>query len=322
MICPRDTASQGGARQAGLDLLRGLAALAVMSFHFLEAADSAAPGFPQFKLGQVGVQVFFALSGYVIMLTAQRTPDRRSFALARFYRLYPAFLACMLLTTAWVFAWNLSVWKVTPLEWVANLTMFPAAFGAGAVDGPYWTLGYELMFYVLVAALLPWVKRGYALHYCVVYLLISPMLPDFSARCCACFVIGVALHEVERDRVMGLAVLVGAILCGRNFGQTLIALLAVAGGLSISVPYRLSGFALQVGALSYPLYLVHHHIGWTIVPLGGPVVGVVPALVVATVVVLAASRCINLFVEIPFARWRKERVRPRISRVFADSPSG
>ena len=40
---------------------------------------------------------------------------------------------------------------VSMKDWFINLTMMPSYFGAKPIDGVYWTLGIEIIFYVLVA---------------------------------------------------------------------------------------------------------------------------------------------------------------------------
>jgi len=80
-----------------LDLLRFLAALAVVLYHFtyhLRDSETAVDLFPSIGRvgmhGYLGVNLFFMISGFVILWTARdRTPS--GFVLSRITRLYPEF---------------------------------------------------------------------------------------------------------------------------------------------------------------------------------------------------------------------------------------
>ena len=292
-------------RVAGLDLLRGLAALAVVVFHLTWAAHRADPSVPPFKAGHLGVEVFFVISGYVILMSAYRSHDRRAFALARLIRLYPTYLICMGLTTAWVF--GLGVWRfeVSPSAWLLNLTMVPGWFHVRCLDGVYWTLGYEVGFYVVVAALLPAAKRGYALHLSAAFLLVLPLL-SLGLRNASFFTMGIALYEFRRNRLFAVVVLSAAIVIGHHLDMTLVAPLLVAVAASVPAPRRFGAWA---GAVSYPLYLLHDDIGWVLVLLYGGALGGWGglALGVSTIVLLAAS--VQHFGERPISAFLKSAVK-------------
>src|SRR6267378_8118287 len=81
-----------------------MAACAVMLFHYTfrgpqdHAWAVSFPFFGQiFKYGYLGVDVFFILSGFVILLTAY-DKDAIAFTVARIVRLYPAYWICVTLT--------------------------------------------------------------------------------------------------------------------------------------------------------------------------------------------------------------------------------
>ncbi len=92
-------------RLASLDLLRVVAALAVVAFHYLfrgaagdPMLDVAYPALAPFALaGYLGVNLFFLISGFVIAWSAEGR-DGVNFAIARFARIYPGFVASMTIT--------------------------------------------------------------------------------------------------------------------------------------------------------------------------------------------------------------------------------
>jgi peptidoglycan/LPS O-acetylase OafA/YrhL len=90
-----------GSRLPGLDLMRGLAILWVMPFHFRSVLPSALSAIG--RTGWMGVDLFFVLSGYLISSQLLRPylagsrPSLRDFYLRRAFRVLPAFLAVLLI---------------------------------------------------------------------------------------------------------------------------------------------------------------------------------------------------------------------------------
>ncbi|HEV3023233.1 MAG TPA: acyltransferase, partial [Pirellulales bacterium] len=140
-----------------LDALRGLAALAVVSFHFTCRFDGlfghATPLRFSVPLGEYGVDFFFILSGFVILMTLDRTASAGEFAVGRFARLYPAYWAAAALTFAVVQCCGLPGQAVSVGEAVVNATMLQHLLGAPHIDGAYWSLEVELLFYGAILAL-------------------------------------------------------------------------------------------------------------------------------------------------------------------------
>lgn len=72
-----------GGRYRELDALRGIAAMAVVISHLTGNFDLFFPEYPplgvSFAYGGLGVQLFFMISGYVILMTARRYGDPSEF---------------------------------------------------------------------------------------------------------------------------------------------------------------------------------------------------------------------------------------------------
>ncbi|HWZ14857.1 MAG TPA: acyltransferase [Mucilaginibacter sp.] len=133
-----------------LDCLRGIAAILVVIFHF----TTGRPNLHIFNWGCMGVELFFMISGFVIFLTIEKTNNYKSFLLSRFARLYPAYWACVTLTTLSIISWSLMA-KVPVIfpdlkDYLINLTMFQYYFKVKDIDGVYWTLIIELLFYLFI----------------------------------------------------------------------------------------------------------------------------------------------------------------------------
>lgn len=153
-----------GSRFEALDLLRGVAAVAVVALH-APRADDAAPLLPHAYLA---VDLFFALSGFVIAHAYwQRLRDGmtvRAFVHERLVRLYPLYLLATLLgaLAIWSAAESLDLPQRSPQEWLsalaANLLFVPAAPGPEGPAShlfpfafPAWSLFWELIANIVFA---------------------------------------------------------------------------------------------------------------------------------------------------------------------------
>ena len=141
-----------GGRFEEIDVLRGLAALAVVIFHYSGHCVKFFGDFPfDFKIGARGVELFFLVSGFVIYFTLEKSRGLRDFAFSRFSRLYPVYWGTLTL----VVAIDVLVFG-TPMWWggyFVNMTMLQKFVGFPDIDTVFWSLAVELCFYVIMAAL-------------------------------------------------------------------------------------------------------------------------------------------------------------------------
>ena len=131
--------SSGDRRILEFDALRGLAALSVVLFHYTTRYDAIfgrsgrlAAGFPW---GDYGVDLFFMLSGFVILRSLDRTTFAGDFLVGRFARLYPAYWAAAAITFAVVSLCGLPGQEVGLGEAAFNATMLQRLLGARHIDG-------------------------------------------------------------------------------------------------------------------------------------------------------------------------------------------
>lgn len=132
----------------GLDLLRFIAALGVVNFHyFFGLTDKLS----WYRYGNLGVELFFIISGFVISQSVA-TSTTKQFVVGRFIRLYPLFwISCTLTYVVTLLMPNGIPVKFA--EYLISMTMLgdklSSALGyGGLVDPSYWSLAVELMFYV------------------------------------------------------------------------------------------------------------------------------------------------------------------------------
>ncbi len=164
---PRAATRRG--RLEFLDALRGLAALTVAVQHLGESQWLGFLGWSEhwFRLGEFGVLVFFFCSGFIIPASLERRGDLVEFWIGRAFRLWPLYL---LVTGLILTAWAVSAHPPRPVgfrpveDTLLNLTMVQVFSTRPLVVGASWTLGYELVFYLLVSVLflLGWHRRSTA----------------------------------------------------------------------------------------------------------------------------------------------------------------
>jgi peptidoglycan/LPS O-acetylase OafA/YrhL len=147
-------------RIAYLDGLRGVAILSVVAFHFYGGPGSPLAGFSLVKYGNLGVMLFFAISGFVISQTLHNSASARNFAIKRFARLFPAMLLCSSLTFAFSFVgpriYHSSINNFLPSLTFTDPLVFNTIFQVDSfqwMDPSYWTMFTEMRFYAIAAIL-------------------------------------------------------------------------------------------------------------------------------------------------------------------------
>ncbi|MBU3693148.1 MAG: acyltransferase [Candidatus Nanopelagicaceae bacterium] len=296
--------SSKSARLDYLDLLRVLALGYVICFHYLFSGiakgniDSVSLSSltPFAKYGYLGVELFFMISGFVILYSTNRTAGE--FIRRRFLRLFPMFWMALTLT----YVISLMPWWERPsptfTKFLWNLTMIPTAFGQERIDAAHWYLVRELQFYLFVAfvmwigkaKLLPKIFPVWAIILCLWNLF---NFSDFNIWYFSGYfslITGGAIIYSIREwgwtplRVIGLiAAYVGSIdtrisiipvLESRrdtDYSATVITVVVTAIFLImlLTLTNKISNFRLTgigvAGAITYPLYLIHGRLGGTLI---------------------------------------------------------
>jgi peptidoglycan/LPS O-acetylase OafA/YrhL len=146
-----------------LDGLRGVAILLVLFFHAYSRWPDVVPyadtyaTFPLFKLGWLGVQLFFLVSGFVIFLTLDKTKAFSEFIYKRWLRLFPAMLVASLIIFATAqFFYERPAGEPNALNLLPGLTFVePDWWGKilgmeiSSLEGAFWSLYVEFKFYII-----------------------------------------------------------------------------------------------------------------------------------------------------------------------------
>lgn len=141
-----------------IDALRGIAALAVVLYHYTTryqlSFQHKEPMSVNFSYGSYGVELFFIISGFAIYMTLTNTKSLKEFAIKRIIRLYPAYIIAVILTFTLTHLYQLPDRTVSLTSGIINLTMIGGFLGVPYVDGVYWSLQVELIFYILIGILM------------------------------------------------------------------------------------------------------------------------------------------------------------------------
>ena len=143
-------------RDQSLQVLRAIASLLVVFVHSINYLIVRGVSFPdeliKYKfIGDVGVDIFFVLSGYVMMLAIERYCDPKIFLIRRLIRIWPLYIFYSLLLF-------LSYLLVNPEALDFFNVIKSIFFIPSHIDnyhflpflGPGWTLGYEFIFYIVI----------------------------------------------------------------------------------------------------------------------------------------------------------------------------
>lgn len=283
--------------RADIQILRGLAVLFVLLFHF---------GFTAFQSGFLGVDVFFVISGFLMAALYQKG-KKQDFYGRRAKRLLPAYFTTVLVTLT--FAAIITV--PSDYSQVKEQSLFAIAYSSNIgfwLQNSYfskaefnpllhlWSLGVEIQFYLcvpLVALIYRWSKPLFylallaSLGLCFLVVTISPKTSFFMMPLRAWeFLLGFAVAQLlannfpvkqvnknSPQQILSLLLLLGiplipvdgqslSIIFGHPASFALIITGVTALVLAIGLPEQLTksfiGKTLEkIGNYSYSIYLVH-----------------------------------------------------------------
>ncbi|MPV38402.1 acyltransferase family protein [Georgenia subflava] len=250
--------------------------------------------------GVLAPELFFVVSGFAILMTAWGR-DVPHVVASRLARLYPSYWIAVIATSV-LLLWIWPAGKdISVGEALVNLTMLQEAFDVRHVDGVYWTLWTELRFYALMVIFVAvGITRKRLLWFCAVWPVVAQLarelaLPEVMRvmlieQYAPFFAGGMLLYLMYREghaRLPWLLVAMNVALAVRNtipwqmesvttntvFTPSPVVLGVLTAGCFVLVAVltmtRLQrlpwAWLMPLGALTYPLYLIHEFWGWWLI---------------------------------------------------------
>ncbi len=181
-------------RHTSIETLRALAVALVFVHHVHTGANITLPYFAELG-GWLGVQVFFVISGYLIILSAQRYA-LGTYVMHRLARIYPAYVVWFLVFSVLLgqLTWERLDVRALLVHLAFLQHLFPSAYIQYNALFVSWTLTIEMVWYVVAFAGLVHFRRrpvmitvaSMALSYAWTFLgmshLVFPELVDMKAR--------------------------------------------------------------------------------------------------------------------------------------------
>lgn len=278
-----------------LDYIRAISAIFIVLYHYTTRYDISIGHLGSwpvaFPWGSWAVNTFFLLTGYLTLRNFRE--GGLAFAFKRFVRLWPAFAVCVVITS--VFMAVLLPERLRSFgDIMLNFTMFPGYLGAEMVDGVYWTLPQEILFYFWImlfmlgkkkkraeTLLLVWSAIAVVLNLCYA-LGIDPLplkLLRIALICerAPCFILGAALHLYRGRKwekwitaalcILGTLAAQGLAVCLWTTVWAVLIWAVASGKLRFALEKNnvLHKCALFLSGISYALYLLHQFIGFAII---------------------------------------------------------
>jgi peptidoglycan/LPS O-acetylase OafA/YrhL len=338
-----------------LDLLRFVAAIAVVFFHYAfrgyAKGDMSTMPYPLLaeaaKYGYLGVELFFMISGFVILMTASSN-NLKVFLISRIVRLCPAFWVCCTITFLMTLAIGQPRYTADLYQYVINMTFLSDLLGVPSIDGVYWSLFVEIQFYLMISIVLGLKKIEKIETYFVYWLLISAtaeiltveklrsiLITDYAAY----FIAGATFYliwakGITRTRMLLLAgawalanytAIAWAQLLESKYLTEYNPLIVC----SLIMLFFMTFFLIAtnktsvvgalnwtvLGALTYPLYLLHQMIGFMIFNIAYPVINPHVLLWSTIAGMIGLSYLIHKEIETPMARAIKKFLSISFTRV-------
>ncbi|MEU2517016.1 acyltransferase family protein [Streptomyces syringium] len=342
-------------RDHALDGFRLLAALMVVCYHYAALYGGwgchprvVLPGlYTVARYGWLGVEFFFMISGFAVCLSAWGR-SLGDYAISRASRIYPAYWVAVPLTASVVIIWpqvrHVSGWEVV----LVNLTMVQELLEVPSVDGVYWTLFAELKFYLLFALVIAF---GITYRKCVLFCGVWQLaglagvgeggnsvkewvMPGFAPY----FIAGIAFSLMRRfapNALLWFIVAFSCVLAEHRLGERLAAhreaghsmpawpaQLAVLAAFTVMAIIALGWlksvrwcWLAPAGALTYPLYLIHQHIGMTLIYALRDHLPAIPLVLGTIVGVMGASWAMHRFCERPLSAWFRRALQTGIDQI-------
>ncbi|MBE9466652.1 acyltransferase family protein [Dyadobacter subterraneus] len=338
----RDKYIVHASRVLEIDSLRGLAAISVLLFHYTYKQSKLSP-IVEFSFGVTGVDIFFMISGFVSLLSIQSMVDVKEYIIRRFSRLYPTYWVCVSLTSLYIFFFERPNFRLKDV--LVNFTMVPNYFGIENLDGSYWTLLVELLFYSWIVGVFLMKKihqivdfglltltlflfyHYFKEFYPSVYTFTQTKIPITNHF--PLFFSGILFCEIRNNGlsakkiVFMLYSILSAFYLHDKGGMSMyiishlqhniiIVLFHIIFALMIRnrLKFLLRSSLIFLGHISYTLYLLHQYIGYGIIHMliEFKYINIYSAILLTTTLVIFSAYLVTKYVEVPLLKYLRQRI--------------
>ena len=333
-------------RNIFLDYVRGIACILIVLYHYTQRYNELFQNSGDWKFrvpwGYMAISTFFMLSGYLAIINDDSKTGLWTYIKKRAIRLFPAYWVAIpitFITTHFL----LTSRRVSLIVALFNFTMLESFVGIPLVDGAYWTLANELVFYFFVAIVVVLLKKRNTLPIFglgwILLLFIYHFVKSDSLFCAAIgkliakqyghmFVAGTSLVFFLKETrnkwitiVSAICILLAVVYQYLTFGLDytmffLISLLVIVvciivdkRGLVPNDIFRKLLKPLEITAtISYPFYLLHQNIGYAIMENLRPIITEKEWIIIIPILtVFALAYLVHKFIEIPIADFLRKK---------------
>ncbi len=314
-----------------MDGLRGVAILMVIFYHAYARWPNSVPYGNQYseimfiKYGWLGVELFFMISGFVILMTLEKCTNLFQFIYRRWLRLFPA----MFIVSMLVFSTARLLFVERPdgipelRDLLPGLTFIDTDFFTrtfhshwGVLEGVFWTLFIEVQFYFIFGIIYFTFGVDAAIAALIglfsLYIINAPFVWRFAPQYMGWFASGAMYYLYFKSRknkwlCMGLfmSLLSAAFLpkmgVDAKISASIISLIFMAVIMSERLQSVLSSkYLVFIGFISYPLYLVHENMMISLIIKLGKFIPTLPKFllpIIPILIVVAISGLIAAYVE-------------------------
>lgn len=264
-----------------INTLRGAAAIGVLCYHYFYHyfhVYDISGGVKLFAIGKYGVELFFMISGFLILPLISKRPSIHLFLRERFFRLYPMYFFSVISTFLFLSLSNDKARGVDFYDLIKNILIFPSLLSGKYVDGSYWTLEIEWIFYFYASLAIFFIK-------CKINKELMIMLSLMLFVICrnkdlislggyySYFYVGIFAYIIKTktncSKLMycGLIIAVAESLLYAKY--PIVTSLVMLLFLTVSLPEKTilpqSSLFDFLAKISYPLYLIHQNIGYVMI---------------------------------------------------------
>lgn len=275
-----------------LQCFRGLAALGVVFYHTAMSTNAFIAEIPTklnsiFHFGLLGVDLFFVLSGFII-LSSHFDDDKsvsslKTYCLKRFVRIFPPYWpVSVVMILSYIFLPDVSRGERGEFSLLSSLFLLPDS--APPALSVAWTLIHEILFYMLftlfffsnrlfVGAVIIWVSTITFVFWVDTEIILSPVLQRLLNPINLDFIIGMYVAYIARTIpkhfggvlvLMGTVLLILLLLWPSSFeyrflyGVSFAAILLGSSLVERQLKFKSPSWLVRLGDASYSIYLIHN----------------------------------------------------------------